>query len=103
MDSYIDVLRRHSTLMEPVATGMPPKLAALEGVRAVLFDVYGTMFISASGDVGTVAAAPAEAFAAAIEAIGLEIKSSGGEGASALVAAIEKSHRAAHERGVDYP
>lgn len=36
----------------PEPTGVEPKLCRLDGVRAVVFDVYGTLFVSGSGDIG---------------------------------------------------
>lgn len=42
--------------MEVLPTGEETKLAKLSGMKAVLFDVYGTLLISGSGDVGTAAA-----------------------------------------------
>lgn len=103
MNSYIELLRRHASPMKPVPTGVAPQLTRLVGLRAVLFDVYGTMFISASGDVGTVAAAPAVAIAEACRAVDLEFKISGADGAAVLVANIEASHAEAHQRGVEHP
>jgi putative hydrolase of the HAD superfamily len=44
-----------AALNRPLAPEITPTTAALtplSGIRAVLFDVYGTMFVSASGDIG---------------------------------------------------
>ncbi|MBK1619464.1 hypothetical protein CKO42_13655 [Lamprobacter modestohalophilus] len=45
-------IRDLSTPLEPKPTGMAPWLEPLPGIKAVLFDVYGTLLISASGDIG---------------------------------------------------
>ncbi|MEA3640626.1 MAG: HAD family hydrolase [Lamprobacter sp.] len=45
-------IRDLSTPLEPKPTGMEPWLEPLQGIKAVLFDVYGTLLISASGDIG---------------------------------------------------
>lgn len=37
--------------LRPRPTGVPPRLPRLPGIRAVLFDVYGTLLISAAGDI----------------------------------------------------
>lgn len=34
----------------PVPTGLTPRLRPLPGIRAVIFDIYGTLLISAAGD-----------------------------------------------------
>lgn len=46
-------IRALSAPLEPRPTGVEPTLCRLEGIRAVLFDLYGTLFVSAAGDVGT--------------------------------------------------
>ena len=40
----------HSKPLEPVPTGASKRLARLPGIRAVLFDLYGTLLVSASGE-----------------------------------------------------
>jgi putative hydrolase of the HAD superfamily len=37
--------------LPPMPTGVPPRIQPIPGLRAVLFDVYGTLLCSASGDV----------------------------------------------------
>ncbi len=39
--------------LSPLPTGMKPSGRLQKSVHAVLFDVYGTLFISGSGDIGT--------------------------------------------------
>lgn len=64
-------IKKASQPLTPTATGVEPKLERLEGVRAVVFDVYGTLLISASGDISlTSGAAHARAAEQAFEAIG---------------------------------
>lgn len=41
-----------SARLDPQPTRMQPHTAPLAGIRAVLFDIYGTLVISASGDIG---------------------------------------------------
>jgi len=43
-------LVRESLRPLPVApTGLSPKLPRLDGIRAVVFDLYGTLLVSAAG------------------------------------------------------
>ena len=37
--------------LTPLSTGIPPRLARDENIKCVVFDVYGTLLISASGDI----------------------------------------------------
>ncbi|MBK1857279.1 HAD family hydrolase [Cerasicoccus arenae] len=41
--------------MAPVPTGVKPKIKPLKNIRAVLFDIYGTLFQSGVGDISLVA------------------------------------------------
>ncbi|MEM8666603.1 MAG: HAD family hydrolase [Planctomycetota bacterium] len=58
--------------MNQQTTSVEPQLSRLTGIRAVIFDVYGTLVISGSGDVGSVDATPHDqALGSALEAVGL--------------------------------
>jgi putative hydrolase of the HAD superfamily len=48
---YTELIRARSAPMQPISTGLSPAGALRAPVRAVLFDVYGTLFISGSGDI----------------------------------------------------
>lgn len=48
----VESIRAQSEPLEPRPTGERPRLQQLPGIRAVVFDIYGTLIISASGDVG---------------------------------------------------
>jgi putative hydrolase of the HAD superfamily len=81
-----------------------PVIERLPGIRAVLFDVYGTMFISASGEVGTVdAGGHAAAFFDAMQAVGITLGCSGAEGVSRLRRGIEESHAESRRNGIAFP
>ena len=51
-NELIALITESSRPLEPLPTRRTPRLSVLAGIRAVLFDVYGTLVISASGDVG---------------------------------------------------
>ena len=38
--------------LDPLPIAVPPSLKLLPGIRAILFDIYGTMLVSSSGDIG---------------------------------------------------
>jgi putative hydrolase of the HAD superfamily len=90
----------------PMPTGVDPRLPPLPGVKAVLFDVYGTLFVSGSGDIGVAAKTRSEkafleAFAATFgHPVQLPAEIS-------AVALLEREIKAAHAKlraeGVDYP
>jgi len=105
--SYCKIFREHFRPLEPVETDEKPVLVRQEGVRAVLFDLYGTLFISASGEVGTAqqqaASAPGKALADALTAVGIPISGRVEQADELLFQAIEASHAESRRAGVDYP
>ena len=104
MSDFAALIRARSAPLDPVPTETEPHLERLDGVKAVLFDVYGTLGISGSGDVGVNAAAGrSDAFVTSLQAAGLPADIDGDAGVAALRAAIEADHAAAKARGVDYP
>ncbi len=45
------IIRDHSRPLEPEPVDLEARLERIPGLKAVLFDVYGTLFISGSGDI----------------------------------------------------
>ncbi|MDR2663091.1 MAG: HAD family hydrolase [Treponema sp.] len=101
-DLFIKLIRELSFPLEPLPVPLDPEWEALvpgsgpgarpvlEGIKAVLFDLYGTLFISAAGEI---AADP---------------ESSAGEGAMAAMGtyfrqAVGERHRAARDAGTAWP
>jgi putative hydrolase of the HAD superfamily len=92
--------------LSPIATGIAPRLAPMTGIRAVLFDVYGTLLASGAGDIGVeVAGSDVEPFADALEASGLDRPSRDAAAAGALRyrEAIARRHAEGRGQGVDHP
>lgn len=97
-------VRRHARHLAPQPTGLEPRLVSLIGLRAVLFDVYGTLLVSGSGDVGTaLTKARAEAFADALEAASLPAAPDPGRAVDRLFTVIRSFHESARLRGIDFP
>jgi putative hydrolase of the HAD superfamily len=71
----VELIRRLSVPLAPRSVaGVLPRLKPLGGIRGVLFDVYGTLLISAAGDIGSDGAsreAKCAAMAAAMRDAGL--------------------------------
>ena len=52
MDSNIaELVRRHCQPMTARPTGVEARLTRLPNIRAVLFDIYGTLLLSGAGDI----------------------------------------------------
>lgn len=94
-------IRRLLSPLAPVPTELKPELNSLPGVRVILFDVYGTLLISASGDIEAAHVPdPERFFTEAVHAAGLRAK--GALGAK-LREKIQHRHALARAAGSDYP
>ncbi len=99
-----EILRRLSRSLEPIPTGYPSRLDRLPGIRAVLFDIYGTLLISACGDVGTARqSARDDALAESLAAIGLAPTGPLQSGLRYSFELIQRRHAEGRSRGIDYP
>jgi putative hydrolase of the HAD superfamily len=116
MSPCAELVRRHSRPLTPLPTHVAPRLVPMPGVRAVLFDVYGTLVISAGGDVGGwrdastplperqgVPPGQAAALAGALEELGLALPCPHADGVACLSDSIASHHAAAQQRGVEHP
>jgi putative hydrolase of the HAD superfamily len=108
--SIRQILRGNSQPLDPRPTGQPAILRVLKDIQAVLFDVYGTLLVSASGESGpSTSRYHAQAFAEAIAAAGLEwtpecdVARLGYDGIHCLESTIEQQHTEARNQGVDWP
>jgi putative hydrolase of the HAD superfamily len=100
----VDSIRRLCLPLEPIPTGESPQLAKLPRIRAVLFDIYGTMFVSGSGEVGTARqAAREDAMAEALAVCAAQIQGPASSAMDLFFQAIEQSHERSRQQGVQYP
>jgi putative hydrolase of the HAD superfamily len=103
-DNGCEIIRRHSRPLEPLETSEPSRLALLAPVDAVLFDIYGTLLISGSGDIGGGdQAARVKAIAAALQAVGLPLQAPPDAALAVWHAEIERQHQQARQAGIDFP
>ena len=106
MNPLTESIHQNSPPLAPVPPDANPKLNKIGSIKAVLFDVYGTLFISGSGDVGTAAATDtAEALTQALVVSGFEgdLEQAGQVGNALLKTEILEWHKAGHEAGADFP
>jgi putative hydrolase of the HAD superfamily len=104
MNHYSELFRVQCQPLQRIPTETEPKLRSLDEVRVVLFDVYGTMFISGSGDVGVAKeTGTVEALSAAFRACGHTGPLDASQGVATLLATIRERHRRERERGIEYP
>jgi len=102
----IEAIRALVHPLVPKPTGVRPKIRHLAGIKAVLFDVYGTLLISGAGDIssGTEANKTRE-FMAAAQAVGWNVADA--KTAALFITAWQKKIRTIRHSlrrdGVAYP
>ena len=103
-ESYLEAIRQRARPLAPEPTGAAPCLNRLSGIRAVLLDVYGTMFISGCGEVGTLAIeGRSRAVIEAVESMGLSLGDSADRYVCLLEETIRDHQNTARTAGIDYP
>ncbi len=106
--ALVALIRRLGAPMEPQDADQAPRLKELPGVRAVLFDVYGTLFVSGSGDISVATGGEAPgacALESALAGAGFGIESAGAarEGAALFYRLIRSRHEQMKAGGTDCP
>ena len=121
-DLLIQIIRDRSQSLSPVPTGVETKLPYLHGIRAVLFDVYGTLFVSSSGEIGSASPPVIDEEAQSSSTTGMDVRigeafycrfrtpvghrdsgKTGSELISRFEAAISEMHARKREEGVPWP
>lgn len=101
---YADIITDNCQPLQPLTTDVEPRLQPLNEIRAILFDVYGTLLISASGDIGADAG---DHRLAALEQccklFQLELNHTPAEGLTRLEDEIKRVHSASKAEGMAYP
>ncbi|QDU41061.1 Phosphoglycolate phosphatase [Maioricimonas rarisocia] len=103
-DPLVELYRSRTSPLEAVPTEESPRTEPLDDIRAVLFDIYGTLVISGSGDVGTSGTeSQPDAFLATLESVGLEHRIAGADGVAGFEQAIRDTHVEAKGAGIEFP
>jgi putative hydrolase of the HAD superfamily len=104
-ETWRRLIRARLHPLRPLPTGLAPRLGPLPGIRAVLFDVYGTILAARQGEVGPHADTPARAAAAALRAAGFPPRrvGTGPRAAALLAAAIAAEHTRKRQAGIRHP
>lgn len=99
-----EIYRSQCSPLECEPTGMNAVLPRMDGIRAVVFDIYGTLFMSGSGDIGVSAESQREQVLRQIlrEFFELEIPATVSL-TSDLVGLIRQDHAHAISRGITFP
>ncbi|MBN2327493.1 MAG: HAD family hydrolase [Candidatus Omnitrophica bacterium] len=107
LDEYlIQRIRRLSSPLEPIPTEAAEEAAPLTGIRAVLFDVYGTLFISGAGEIGVNEPLESDSvFYESIQAAGFNwlVQEAPVRGPERLKHHIRETHARKKAQGIEFP
>jgi putative hydrolase of the HAD superfamily len=102
----IDIIRNNSSPLRPKPTGLSFVNTIDRPPRASIFDVYGTLFISGSGDIGTTEmAAKADLFRTSFQSAGFSVRGPdlGTYAEKEFYTRIRQRHEKLRARGIDCP
>ena len=104
MKDLIERIRSQCRPMQPKPTGLAPRLATSSDIRAVLFDIYGTLIISGSGDIGSDRAEHRrDSLLEVADLFDLSLQCDATEANDAFVHAVGAEHKRLKAKGVEYP
>jgi putative hydrolase of the HAD superfamily len=92
--------------LSPISTDVEPATVPISGIKAVIFDIYGTLLISGSGDVGTIESVGAiGAVQRAFEYAHIPISSgtAASEAVSLFKQTILDDHSKGKNAGIEFP
>ncbi|MGD2271547.1 MAG: HAD family hydrolase [Desulfobacterales bacterium] len=96
-------MQRGLTPLRPLPTDIKPGGMLKQKVKCVLFDIYGTLFVSASGDIGTTKKS-SHSIRKLQNLLGkYQIRQPAESLLNDFFAAIEKEHQKLKQSGIDYP
>ena len=99
---FIQIIREQASPLMPIPTGLKASGSLSRPARAVLFDLYGTLFISGSGDI-TVLEEQVKRDRLASLLSSYNLHDDPEQVQKSYVAAIQKEHEKLRAGGVDYP
>ena len=97
------IFERHIHPLTPIPTGVEPRLEGMRNFRAMLFDVYGTLLISGSGDIGISREQSVKEDDLRDLLRRCHIDRTPDGLSTALHRAIEQEHAKARRQGIDFP
>ncbi len=104
MSDLIEIMAAQSSRLDPLPTGLSRRLTKLEGIRAIVFDVYGTLFISGSGDISLADEQDRDAvMLAVLEESGFAWSQGAGAVSTLFFEKIKESNAVARAGGIDFP
>lgn len=103
-NKLIEHIRSHSSPLDPIDAGEAVEVGLKPGIRAVVFDVYGTLFISGSGDISLAQNEDRSAsLIAALETAGYKIHNRGAPWSDTFMTTLGAFRDERGKAGIRYP
>ncbi|MBN2049343.1 MAG: HAD family hydrolase [Spirochaetales bacterium] len=104
-EDIVHFIRSNSNPLYPLPTNLSPVITVLPSLRALVFDVYGTLFISESGDINVASQDEGLLFLRVLQQAHLDPLSeqTGFRAGKLLVSGIQRSHTTDRQKGIPYP
>lgn len=100
----IDHIREHSAPLVPLPTGECKRTSRTAAIWAVVFDIYGTLFISGSGDISLADTEDrSPALSAALETAGYQILERAAPWSGAFMGCLERLRKERQDMGITWP
>ncbi|MBU0676809.1 MAG: HAD family hydrolase [Verrucomicrobia bacterium] len=101
----LELIKKLCGPLEPIATGIEWRCSRSDSIKAVLFDIYGTLVVSGSGDVGTAREMSSSSSLQAALKDGRYIASedAGEKGVALLNEEISNVHQQKRKKGAECP
>jgi len=96
-------MQKYIRPLKPIPTSLAPSGDLIHDIRCVLFDIYGTLFISASGDISLAKQNSPQMEKIKLLLAAYEIQKSPRALLDELHGAIKARHLELHDKGIDFP
>jgi putative hydrolase of the HAD superfamily len=105
MQALVEHIRKGSAPLLPIPTDTNANVRPIAGIRAVLFDVYGTLFVSGSGDISLAQndTNRSQAICDALSSAEYSILKANAPWADLLHEEIQRFRQKRSKEGIDYP
>jgi putative hydrolase of the HAD superfamily len=105
-NELIEIIRINSRPLKPLPTKYCFKTSGIKVIKSIIFDIYGTLLISSSGDIGTLKEfTKNEIFLESLKNAGIMIssKEAGQKGLDYFYDEIKLSHNKSKKNSINYP
>lgn len=96
-------IKKYIMPLAPLSTGLKPRGCIKENIRCILFDIYGTLFISGSGDIGILKSKSCRLKKLNALLVRFDIAKKPEKLFNDFFNSIENQHRIQRKKGIDYP